>query len=138
MFAFLACQEFNDAHSGVNIAEKLDSILRKHGIEKKLFMVLTDNAKSMIKGLYSVAMFLIVVIIYPWLAVRDLNKIAFSPEADDSSDEEWETESTTVDEATAAVQENILTIEASMEATTAAASHYDAIRLPCVAHKVSI
>lgn len=83
-------------------------------------------------------MFLIVVIIYPWLAVRDLNKIAFSPEADDSSDEEWETETTTVDEATAAVQENILTIEASNEAITAAASHYDAIRLPCVAHKVSI
>ena len=51
MFVFLACQEFNDAHSGVNIAEKIDSILRKHGIEKKLFMVLTDNAKSMIKGL---------------------------------------------------------------------------------------
>ena len=52
MFVFLACEEFNEAHKGLNIADKLDSILRKHGIEKKLFMVLTDNAAPMIKGLW--------------------------------------------------------------------------------------
>ena len=44
-----ACREFNCAHTGVNIANKLLSIFKEYGIENKVRWILTDNASNMLK-----------------------------------------------------------------------------------------
>ena len=46
----IACEKFNDCHSGSNIAEKLLSILQRYGIEDKTKYVLTDSGSNMIKA----------------------------------------------------------------------------------------
>ena len=48
-----ACSQFNVSHSGLNIAQKLMVIMDSFGIRRKVWVVLTDGARPMIKCKYS-------------------------------------------------------------------------------------
>ncbi len=45
-----ACRQFDTAHTGLAIADKLMEVLKEYGIENKTFHCLTDSASNMIKG----------------------------------------------------------------------------------------
>ena len=46
----LACRQFDEAHTGLAIADKMMEILKENGIEDKTFFCITDSASNMIKG----------------------------------------------------------------------------------------
>ena len=46
----LACKQFDVAHTGTNIANKLYEIMCDFGIERKVRYVITDGAANMLKG----------------------------------------------------------------------------------------
>ena len=50
MTFFIACRQFDEAHSGLNIAAKLMEILKEYEIEDKSFHCISDSASNMIKG----------------------------------------------------------------------------------------
>ena len=50
MTFFVACRQFDDAHSGLNIASKLMELLKEFQIEDKAFHCISDSASNMIKG----------------------------------------------------------------------------------------
>ena len=47
----IACRKFDCAHTGENIARKIDSIMLEYGIQAKVFYCLSDNGSNMKKGL---------------------------------------------------------------------------------------
>ena len=47
----IACRKFDCAHTGENIARKIDSIMGDYGIQAKVFYCLSDNGSNMKKGL---------------------------------------------------------------------------------------
>ena len=46
-----ACRQFDQAHTGENIANMLFKIMLEFGIEKKVQFVLSDGAANMRKGI---------------------------------------------------------------------------------------
>ena len=47
----IACRKFDVAHTGENIARKINSILSEYGISSKVFYCLSDNGSNMKKGI---------------------------------------------------------------------------------------
>ena len=60
-----ACRQFDTAHTGLAIADKLMEVLKDYGIENKTFHCLTDSASNMIKGSSSILVIIMILnIIY--------------------------------------------------------------------------
>ena len=53
MTLLVACRQFDGAHTGLSIADKLMEILKEYSIDYKTFHCITDSASNMIKGMLS-------------------------------------------------------------------------------------